>query len=585
MAAMNFRGAAQIGRRWIGLRSSNGVVLEHNTTYPPTFFSSHSSAPVIRHDRVRSEITRSGVVGLGMRYCSSSSGLAFPLSCINQQKRSLSKAVMKRNLTSSSGSNKNSNVESKRFDNTLKTLGEVHNYVKNHLSLDIWTINIILLGFIIGPPVWNFMKNSTTHTEDVPVDDPVEHSVRILLYSTGQTEDEALQSASGSTKSNIVTPEEDAKRILTDLLASDNVRTTASRIASGVIQSPPFVNACRVLVKTIWTDLVNDPETSSQLTTLVYTVLQHEKVYAAVKELLIQLINDEDVYKELTELVVKLGEEQEVLDATQQLLTESAHRTLNDPNVLDHSMEFATEVVGDDVVQRTGGEALRNTVGYAVQPSGGAVLMGVGTMIAAGFLHFYLSRRGGDGSSGGFHDDIVISHSQSSAQSFDTLSAADGVDAGTLGRSLSNYNHAASSFISKLIDVVQKAIDFPSLLIKTTRSSVMRIVAFPSYASEKCSSGCERVYSKLLNGVASVFSIPSQLRSALNASSYSMSVWVCGQLSLFLVNCRSSMVWTLHTIFDTVTNIPKHVANKWNSLVMVVTDVMEMRRDGGMAFT
>lgn len=35
-------------------------------------------------------------------------------------------------------------------------------------------------------------------------------------------------------------------------------------------------------------------------------------------------------------------------------------------------MEFATEVVGDDVVQRTGGEALRNTVGYAVQPSGGA---------------------------------------------------------------------------------------------------------------------------------------------------------------------------------------------------------------------
>ena len=67
-----------------------------------------------------------------------------------------------------------------------------------------------------------------------------------------------------------------------------------------------------------------------------------------------------------------LGEEQEVLDATQQLLTISAHRTLNDPNVLDHSMEFATEVVGDDVVQRTGGEALRNTVGYAVQPSGGA---------------------------------------------------------------------------------------------------------------------------------------------------------------------------------------------------------------------
>jgi len=31
-------------------------------------------------------------------------------------------------------------------------------------------------------------------------------------------------------------------------------------------------------------------------------------------------------------------------------------------------MEFATDVVGDDVVQRTAGEALRNTLSYAVQP-------------------------------------------------------------------------------------------------------------------------------------------------------------------------------------------------------------------------
>lgn len=55
--------------------------------------------------------------------------------------------------------------------------------------------------------------------------------------------------------------------------------------------------------------------------------------------------------------------------ATQTLLTESAHQALNDPEILDHSMEFATDVVGDDVVQRTSGEALRNTVSYAVRPS------------------------------------------------------------------------------------------------------------------------------------------------------------------------------------------------------------------------
>ncbi len=58
-----------------------------------------------------------------------------------------------------------------------------------------------------------------------------------------------------------------------------------------------------------------------------------------------------------------------VLDATRELLTESAHRALNDPEILDHSMEFATDVVGDNVLQRTSGEALRNTVTYAVKPS------------------------------------------------------------------------------------------------------------------------------------------------------------------------------------------------------------------------
>jgi hypothetical protein len=50
-------------------------------------------------------------------------------------------------------------------------------------------------------------------------------------------------------------------------------------------------------------------------------------------------------------------------------LVESAHNALNDPDILDHSMEFATEVVGDDVVQRTAGEALYNTLSYAVRPA------------------------------------------------------------------------------------------------------------------------------------------------------------------------------------------------------------------------
>lgn len=59
----------------------------------------------------------------------------------------------------------------------------------------------------------------------------------------------------------------------------------------------------------------------------------------------------------------------QVLNAAKELLTESAHKALNDPEILDHSMEFATDVVGDNILQKTSGEALRNTVTYAVRPS------------------------------------------------------------------------------------------------------------------------------------------------------------------------------------------------------------------------
>ena len=276
----------------------------------------------------------------------------------------------KRDLTSSSGKNNHGKtvIDANTFEDKLKSLRELHDHVRSQISLDIWTLNVVLGAFIVGPYVWNSMKTSR-HNEDfymIPVDDPVEHSVRILLDCVGHDYDQTLQDIANNS------PEEDAKRILNQFLASENIRTTASRIASEVIQMEPFQNACKKLVRNIWDDLINDKETYSQLTTLLYNVLQNEKIYSAVKDLLLQLINDEEVNRELTKLVVKLGEEPDVLTATQQVLTESAHRTMNDPNVLDHSMEFATEVMGDDVVQRTGGDALWNTVGYAVQPSGNA---------------------------------------------------------------------------------------------------------------------------------------------------------------------------------------------------------------------
>eukprot|EP00584_Thalassiosira_punctigera_P024335 CAMPEP_0172575038 /NCGR_PEP_ID=MMETSP1067-20121228/137010_1 /TAXON_ID=265564 ORGANISM="Thalassiosira punctigera, Strain Tpunct2005C2" /NCGR_SAMPLE_ID=MMETSP1067 /ASSEMBLY_ACC=CAM_ASM_000444 /LENGTH=430 /DNA_ID=CAMNT_0013367681 /DNA_START=661 /DNA_END=1953 /DNA_ORIENTATION=- len=416
----------------------------------------------------------------------------------------------------------------------------------------------------------------------------------------------------------IISPEEDAKRILTDLLASENIRTAASRIASGVIQSPPFQNACLVLVKNILDDLINDPETTSQLTALVYNVLQNEKIYAAVKDLVHQLVNDEEVYRELTKLVVKLGEEQEVLDATQQLLTESAHKTLNDPSVLDHSMEFATEVVGDDVVQRTGGEALRNTVGYAVQPSGSAVLTGIGTGIVAGVLYFYLSRRGGGEGGPTGTDDLsnVSSHPQLPMQFVEaTPTDMNGTGRGTFGCNPSNENLSA-------MDVAHKIVIFPSVLMGSIHASVSAIITFSAYAAEKCSAGWEQLHGKLSNGVVFAFNIPSQIGSfpayasgkcsegskwlrgklldgavfVLNVPSRigsstiafasSASLWAFDKLSAILYNCQSGVAGVFQIFVGNTRNVPNYVKDRWTHLVMTATEYLfRMRGNDGISPT
>ncbi len=400
------------------------------------------------------------------------------------------------------GDSKKSDFVVSKFDNTLKSLRELHNYVRTHLSFDVWALNIILVAFVFGPTVYAAMKEAPHHDDDyafsIPVDDPVEHSVRILMESTGINEQNQHEKSTpnirsgksgNNEKTTIISPEEDAKRILNDLLGSENVRTTASRVASNVIQSPPFQNAVKALVRNVWNDLINDPETSTQLTSLVQSVLQNERIYAAVKDLLLQLINDEEVYDELTKLVVQLGEERDVLDATQKLLTVSAHATLNDPDVLDHSMEFATEVVGDDVVQRTGGEALRNTVGYAVQPTGSAVLAGLGTMVLAGVLHFYFSRGSDSGPSNNGSESRISDRTyqllpQPPAPSLDTSSS------------------------STWKPLFQKLTSLPCNVYDLIRTAMAKVFSFNSAITAFCSSGwsfTSSFLSKLGNSAMAIY--------------------------------------------------------------------------------
>lgn len=240
------------------------------------------------------------------------------------------------------------------------------------ISPDMIGLGIILFcGSLLILPGDTFqkVKKSPIKYDEIEVEDDLFHRVnalskevrgeitkRILGKDISELDDEGMAT---STTADVVA----------DVLNSDALQNAVASLITRVVSSTQFQSACQTLLRNLWKDLVNDPETTAQIVVLLNTSINDERIKKSFRDLVLGLLQDDDIYKELTNLVVRLGEDQEVLNATKELLTESAHKALNDPEILDHSMEFATDVVGDNILQKTSGEALRNTVTYAVRPS------------------------------------------------------------------------------------------------------------------------------------------------------------------------------------------------------------------------
>lgn len=209
------------------------------------------------------------------------------------------------------------------------------------------------------------MRRSDSTYEGIDPEDPVNDLAQMIRgdhWTTSiEEEEEGLEGVSTSAMG--------LDRIVADVIKSPKVEEAITNLATKIIQSPQFKRACQVLLKELLQDLLDDPDTLKQVIHLLNHAIQDQKIKDAAVQLVIDVFGDDQVLDELVVLVQRLGMEDKVQQATQALLVESAHNALNDPEILDHSMEFATDVVGDDVVQQTAGEALYNTMAYAARPT------------------------------------------------------------------------------------------------------------------------------------------------------------------------------------------------------------------------
>lgn len=248
--------------------------------------------------------------------------------------------------------------------------------------LSVYGIVLFIAAIAFGPSLIRRMRSSEGDGTQFDPEDPVMDLARMIRteYLESIKRNMALDDENGDNDENKEDTEENREktrgrtalgldRIVSDLLKSPQIQQAATNLVTSIIQSAQFKTACQLLLKELLKDLLDDPDTLKQVIHLLQNAIKDEKIKEAAVQLATDIFGDDRVLDELVILVQRLGMEQQVKYATQALLVESAHNALNDPEILDHSMEFATDVVGDDVVQQTAGEALYNTMSYAFRPT------------------------------------------------------------------------------------------------------------------------------------------------------------------------------------------------------------------------
>lgn len=182
--------------------------------------------------------------------------------------------------------------------------------------------------------------------------------------------------------------------------ASTNPETQAAvmSLALYVLQHPETLAETQVLAKKLVKAVLDSPETVEQVTDMALQVMANARFRQGVSELVTALGQSEEVFAAVSDLSSRVIQDPDVQETLTAMLSASSHKVLEDEQIFDHSKEFVAQVMGDDAVQRSGGDALWITVRHALQ-SRIMKITGLGLLTASALL--LLSGKGGRGVEGG----------------------------------------------------------------------------------------------------------------------------------------------------------------------------------------
>jgi hypothetical protein len=97
-------------------------------------------------------------------------------------------------------------------------------------------------------------------------------------------------------------------------------------------------------------------------------VLVDPQFQLVLMQLLAQLFQHPEIVAAMTKCFEQVAQAPEVTQATTQLVQAAAQELLSDEQVLEESRRFIADVMGDDSLQKEGGDALWNSLNYAIKP-------------------------------------------------------------------------------------------------------------------------------------------------------------------------------------------------------------------------
>jgi uncharacterized membrane-anchored protein YjiN (DUF445 family) len=157
------------------------------------------------------------------------------------------------------------------------------------------------------------MRRSDSTYEDLDPEDPVNDMAKMIRHEYMEKKQRQQGQEDGESTTASSSPHLGGMdSIVADLLNSPRVQQAVNNLVVQVLQSPQFKKTCQILLKDLWTDLVEDAETLKQVIHLLHNAIQDEKIKLAVVQLVTEVFDDKEVLDELVTLFERLGEETQV---------------------------------------------------------------------------------------------------------------------------------------------------------------------------------------------------------------------------------------------------------------------------------